>query len=148
MRPGLSVEASEVSRPCSQRCCVCLASCLSSQDFVDGTALPLDENGHGTASAGIIAAEPNNGIGLTGLCWGCEIMVLKALNKEIKGTVSSFTRSLDYAIGKGVKLSNNSYGGRGAGFKGLEEAVERARQAGMIMVAAAGNYNGNNDNDK
>ncbi|KAL8439925.1 hypothetical protein Efla_004850 [Eimeria flavescens] len=117
-------------------------------DFVKGTSLPMDENGHGTASAGIIAAEPNNGIGLTGVCWGCDILVLKALNEEIKGTISAFARSLDYAIGKGVMLSNNSYGGRGSGFRGLEEAVQRARQAGMIVVAAAGNYNGNNDNDK
>ncbi|KAL8429841.1 hypothetical protein ACSSS7_006289 [Eimeria intestinalis] len=117
-------------------------------DFVKGTSMPMDENGHGTASAGIIAAEPNNGIGLTGVCWGCDILVLKALNEEIKGTISAFARSLDYAIGKGVMISNNSYGGRGSGFRGLEEAVQRARQAGMIVVAAAGNYNGNNDNDK
>lgn len=117
-------------------------------DFVKGTNMPMDENGHGTASAGIIAAEPNNGIGLTGVCWGCDILVLKALNEDIKGTISAFARSLDYAIGKRVVLSNNSYGGRGSGFKGLEEAVQRARQAGMIIVAAAGNYNGNNDNDK
>ncbi|KAL8454916.1 hypothetical protein Emag_001282 [Eimeria magna] len=117
-------------------------------DFVKGTSMPMDENGHGTASAGIIAAEPNNGIGLTGVCWGCDILVLKALNEDIKGTISAFARSLDYAIGKGVMISNNSYGGRGSGFRGLEEAVQRARQAGMIVVAAAGNYNGNNDNDK
>lgn len=118
------------------------------QDFVKGTNLPMDDNGHGTASAGIIAAEPNNGIGLTGVCWGCDILVLKALNEDIKGTISAFARSLDYAIGKGIMLSNNSYGGRGSGFRGLQEAVQRARQAGMIVVAAAGNYNGNNDNDK
>lgn len=117
-------------------------------DFVKGTNMPMDDNGHGTASAGIIAAEPNNGIGLTGLCWGCDILVLKALNEDIKGTISAFARSLDYAIGKGIVLSNNSYGGRGSGFRGLEEAVQRARKAGMIVVAAAGNYNGNNDNDK
>lgn len=117
-------------------------------DFVKGTNLPMDDNGHGTASAGIIAAEPNNGIGLTGVCWGCDILVLKALNEDIKGTISAFARSLDYAIGKGIMLSNNSYGGRGSGFRGLQEAVQRARQAGMIVVAAAGNYNGNNDNDK
>ncbi|CDJ42595.1 Whole genome shotgun assembly, reference scaffold old set, scaffold scaffold_12, related [Eimeria tenella] len=117
-------------------------------DFVKGTNLPMDDNGHGTASAGIIAAEPNNGIGLTGVCWGCDILILKALNEDIKGTISAFARSLDYAIGKGIMLSNNSYGGRGSGFRGLQEAVQRARQAGMIVVAAAGNYNGNNDNDK
>ncbi|EPR60292.1 subtilisin SUB11 [Toxoplasma gondii GT1] len=117
-------------------------------DFIHGDNDPDDDNGHGTASAGIIAAEPNNHIGMAGICWGCEIMILKALNKDIKGTVSSFARAIDYALGKGVKISNNSYGGRGSGFHGLEQAVERARAAGMIFVAAAGNYNGNNDNDK
>ncbi|KFG34791.1 putative subtilisin-like protease, partial [Toxoplasma gondii FOU] len=117
------------------------------QDFIHGDNDPDDDNGHGTASAGIIAAEPNNHIGMAGICWGCEIMILKALNKDIKGTVSSFARAIDYALGKGVKISNNSYGGRGSGFHGLEQAVERARAAGMIFVAAAGNYNGNNDND-
>ncbi|CBZ54586.1 putative subtilisin-like protease [Neospora caninum Liverpool] len=117
-------------------------------DFIHGDNDPDDDNGHGTASAGIIAAEPNNHIGMAGICWGCEIMILKALNKDIKGTVSSFARAIDYALGKGVKISNNSYGGRGSGFHGLEQAVERARAAGMVFVAAAGNYNGNNDNDK
>ncbi|PHJ25889.1 subtilisin sub11 [Cystoisospora suis] len=117
-------------------------------DFINGDNDPDDDNGHGTASAGIIAAEPNNHIGMAGICWGCNIMILKALNKDIKGTVSSFARAIDYALGKGVKISNNSYGGRGSGFQGLQQAVERARAAGMIFVAAAGNYNGNNDNDK
>ncbi|KAF8823024.1 subtilisin SUB7, partial [Cardiosporidium cionae] len=117
-------------------------------DFVNNNNNPLDDNGHGTASAGILAAESNNGLGVAGMCWGCQLMVLKALNHEIKGTVSGFVRAIDYALGKGAKLSSNSYGGRGSEFSALHEAVLRAKQQGMIFVTAAGNYQENNDNDK
>eukprot|EP00922_Rhytidocystis_sp_ex-Travisia-forbesii_P033292 GHVS01049470.1.p1 GENE.GHVS01049470.1~~GHVS01049470.1.p1 ORF type:complete len:937 (-),score=143.68 GHVS01049470.1:413-3223(-) len=117
-------------------------------DFFNGDNDPMDDNGHGTASAGIIAGAADNGVGIAGICWGaCQLMVLKALNHQIKGTVIGFVRAIDYAIGQGAKVSNNSYGGRGSSFAGLEEAVKRAREAGMIFVAAAGNYKGNNDND-
>eukprot|EP00922_Rhytidocystis_sp_ex-Travisia-forbesii_P033288 GHVS01049464.1.p1 GENE.GHVS01049464.1~~GHVS01049464.1.p1 ORF type:complete len:1036 (-),score=179.31 GHVS01049464.1:620-3727(-) len=117
-------------------------------DFFNGDNDPMDDNGHGTASAGIIAGAANNGVGIAGICWGaCQLMVLKALNHQIKGTVIGFIRAIDYAIGQGAKVSNNSYGGRGSSFAGLEEAVKRAQQAGMIFIAAAGNYKGNNDND-
>ncbi|KAF8822609.1 subtilisin SUB7 [Cardiosporidium cionae] len=117
-------------------------------DFVNNNNNPLDDNGHGTASAGILAATSNNGLGVAGMCWGCQLMVLKALNHEIKGTVSGFVRAIDYALEKGAKLSSNSYGGRGSEFSALHEAVLRAKQQGMIFVTAAGNYKDNNDNDK
>lgn len=117
-------------------------------DFVNDDNNPSDDNGHGTQSAGVIAAESSNGIGITGMCWNCALMVLKALNKDIQGSVSGFVRAIDYAIGQGAKVSNNSYGGRGSSFAGLREAVKRAESAGMIFVAAAGNYSKNNDNDK
>eukprot|EP00923_Selenidium_pygospionis_P001066 GHVN01001605.1.p1 GENE.GHVN01001605.1~~GHVN01001605.1.p1 ORF type:complete len:1426 (-),score=185.78 GHVN01001605.1:3584-7861(-) len=117
-------------------------------NFVDENNDPMDDNGHGTASAGIIAASGNNGYGVSPMCWNCEVMVLKALNKDIKGTISGFVRALDYALTQGVRLSNNSYGGRGSSFGALKDAVRRAQRKGMIFVAAAGNYKTNNDNDR
>eukprot|EP01069_Polyplicarium_translucidae_P009408 Polyplicarium_translucidae@DN3316_c0_g1_i1.p1 len=117
-------------------------------DFVDEDNLPLDRHGHGTASAGIIAAEAGNLNGITSVCWGCELMVLRALNDKIQGTVSNFVRAVEYAVARGAKVSNNSYGGRTSRFGALEAAVEKARQHGMLFVAAAGNYQENNDNDQ
>eukprot|EP01053_Blabericola_migrator_P006481 Blabericola_migrator_1__6480@NODE_326_length_9761_cov_41_862080_g263_i0_p2_GENE_NODE_326_length_9761_cov_41_862080_g263_i0NODE_326_length_9761_cov_41_862080_g263_i0_p2_ORF_typecomplete_len850_score65_87Peptidase_S8/PF00082_22/3_6e68EGF_CA/PF07645_15/0_0008EGF_CA/PF07645_15/77EGF_CA/PF07645_15/3_4e14EGF_MSP1_1/PF12946_7/2_7e06EGF_MSP1_1/PF12946_7/57EGF_MSP1_1/PF12946_7/0_0018EGF_3/PF12947_7/0_16EGF_3/PF12947_7/5e03EGF_3/PF12947_7/1_4e07FXa_inhibition/PF14670_6/0_17FXa_inhibition/PF14670_6/9_7e02F len=114
-------------------------------DWVDNDNVPQDENGHGTASAGIIAASANNGLGVAGVCWGCRLMVLRTLDKDIRGTISGFIKAIDYAVVQGVKVSNNSYGGRGSSFASLKTAVRRARKQGMIFVAAAGNYGSNND---
>eukprot|EP01054_Gregarina_sp_Poly1_P000420 Gregarina_sp_Poly_1__419@NODE_1100_length_5098_cov_146_374081_g762_i0_p1_GENE_NODE_1100_length_5098_cov_146_374081_g762_i0NODE_1100_length_5098_cov_146_374081_g762_i0_p1_ORF_typecomplete_len786_score54_91Peptidase_S8/PF00082_22/2_4e66EGF_CA/PF07645_15/0_014EGF_CA/PF07645_15/0_14EGF_CA/PF07645_15/3_1e12EGF_MSP1_1/PF12946_7/2_7e06EGF_MSP1_1/PF12946_7/8_4EGF_MSP1_1/PF12946_7/0_024EGF_3/PF12947_7/0_36EGF_3/PF12947_7/42EGF_3/PF12947_7/2e03EGF_3/PF12947_7/2_8e05EGF/PF00008_27/0_085EGF/PF00008_27/0_22E len=114
-------------------------------DWIDNDNIPQDENGHGTASAGIIAAVANNGMGVAGVCWGCRLMVLRTLDKDIRGTISGFIKAIDYAVVQGVKVSNNSYGGRGSSFASLKTAVRRARKQGMIFVAAAGNYGSNND---
>ena len=48
----------------------------------------------------------------------------------------------------GVKLSNNSYGARGREFEVLKQAIQRASDQGMLMIAAAGNYNSSNDYDQ
>lgn len=117
-------------------------------DWIENDNLPQDQNGHGTSSAGIIAGVANNSIGITGVCWGCKLMVLRTLDKDIKGTISGFIKALDYAISHGAKVSNNSYGGRGSVYAGLEDAVKRADAKNMLMIAAAGNYGSNNDNSK
>lgn len=114
-------------------------------DWIDNDNVPQDENGHGSASAGVIAATPNNHQGIAGICWGCKLMVLRTLDKDIRGTISGFIKAIDYSVVQGVKISNNSYGGRGSSFASLQTAVKRARKQGMIFVAAAGNYGSNND---
>jgi thermitase len=43
-------------------------------DFVNNDTNPADDEGHGTAVAGIIAAQGSNGIGTAGICWKCRIM--------------------------------------------------------------------------
>ncbi|KAF8820890.1 subtilisin SUB7 [Cardiosporidium cionae] len=82
-------------------------------DFVnnDNVAEP-SSSGHGTASASIIAATSNNGIGISGICWGCVIMCLKFIG-EGHGTVSDQVQAIDYAVRMGARISNNSYGGYG-----------------------------------
>eukprot|EP00915_Cephaloidophora_sp_WS-2016_P000656 GHVH01000825.1.p1 GENE.GHVH01000825.1~~GHVH01000825.1.p1 ORF type:complete len:889 (+),score=131.62 GHVH01000825.1:233-2899(+) len=109
-------------------------------NFVDNSNDPMDDNGHGTAAAGIIAASPNNRYGITPVCWNCILVPIKALDKNIKGTVSGFVKGLNYALLAGAKISNNSYGGQGSRFGSLEDAVRRAEIQGMVFVAASGNF--------
>lgn len=59
---------------------------------MDGDNVPQDGAGHGTASAGIIAAIPDNKLGITPICWNCQIMNLRVLNEKIKGPVSGFVK--------------------------------------------------------
>ena len=47
---------------------------------------PQDETGHGTHVSGIIAAKPNNGIGIAGIAWNCRLMPVRAGFKFGGGT--------------------------------------------------------------
>ena len=102
-----------------------------------------DGDDHGTHVAGTIAARGNNGIGVTGVNWHARIMPLKFIGGGY-GTSSGAIKAIDYAINKGVKISNNSYGG--AGYEpAMHDAIARANKAGLLFVAAAGNEGVNND---
>ena len=106
-------------------------------DFHNNDADPMDDNGHGTHVAGTIAAA-NNGQGVVGVNWTAKIMPLKFLDSSGSGSTSNAIRAVDYAVAKGAKLSNNSWGGGGYS-QALYDAINRANAAGSLFVAAAGN---------
>ena len=98
---------------------------------------PSDDDGHGTHVAGIIGAVGDNGVGISGVAWKVQLMALKFLGQR-GGSVSAAVACIDYAIAKKVHIINGSYGS--TGFSQAEfEAIRRARDAGIIFVAAAGN---------
>lgn len=105
---------------------------------------PTDDNGHGSHCAGTIGGAGNNGIGVTGVAWGVQLMACKFLSATGSGADSDAVRCIDYARSKGAKILSNSWGGGGAGVS-LQAAIERSRTAGLIFVAAAGNDGRNTD---
>ncbi len=111
---------------------------------IDNTGNPLDDNGHGTHVAGIIGAIGNNGIGVAGVAWNVQLMALKFLSASGSGTLSDIIRCIDYARVNGADIMNNSWGGGGFS-NSLRDAIVRARDAGIIFVAAAGNEANDND---
>lgn len=98
---------------------------------------------HGTHVAGTIAAEGNNGTGVTGVNWQARIMALKFLGPN-GGYTSDAVEAIDYAVNEGVKISNNSWGGGGKS-QALQDAIARAEASGHLFIAAAGNDGTNND---
>jgi subtilisin family serine protease len=93
---------------------------------------------HGTMVAGVIAARGNNGQGVTGVSWQAQIMPLKALNDRGEGKMNDVIRAIDYAIINKANIINLSF----VTFtysSALQEAITRAHNAGVIVVAAAGN---------
>ena len=113
-------------------------------DTASGTGAPFDENGHGTHVAGIVAAVGNNGRGGVGVAWAAQLMALKFLDSAGNGYTSDAVEAIDYARRKGAKVINASFAGPdySAAFR---EALLRARSAGIVFVAAAGNETKDND---
>ncbi len=95
------------------------------------------DDAHGTHVAGTIAANGNNGVGVTGVGWQAKVMPLKFLGPDV-GYHSDAIEALNYAAAEGVKVSNNSWGG-GPFSQSLFDAIKRADAAGLLFVASAGN---------
>ena len=107
-------------------------------DFVNNDGNPLDDNGHGTHTAGTMGAVGNNGVGVVGVNWNVKIMALKFLNKQGSGTDAGAIAALEYAVLEGAKVSNNSWGGGGYN-QAMFDAIAAAGAQGHLFVAAAGN---------
>jgi subtilisin family serine protease len=116
---------------------------INGWDFFENNSTPQDSGSHGTHTGGTIGAVGNNGIGVVGVNWRCKLMVLKFLGPN-GGSTSAATLCVQYARNKGVKVSNNSWGG-GPFSQSLYDAINAARFSGHIFVAAAGNAGTNND---
>ena len=114
-------------------------------DFVHNDNLPYDDMGHGTHVSGTIGAVGNNGVGVSGVNQSVSLMAVKFLGADGTGDTAAAIRGIDYAISRGAKVMNNSWGGRGGLNTALEEAIQRSANAGALFVASAGNDGTNND---
>lgn len=116
-------------------------------DYLDRDSDPSDSGavGHGTHVAGTIAASGNNGVGVCGVAWNAKIMVLRFLSGN-GGATSDAISCIRYAVDNGAKIINNSWGGHsGSAGDALNQEITRARNMGVLFVAAAGNDGTNND---
>ncbi len=109
---------------------------------------PDDDNGHGTHVAGTIGAVGNNGIGVSGVNWKCQIVALKIFSSggSFGGSLSSAIEAVDYVIANNIPVSNNSWRTAGFGFsQALYDMIEASQSVGHLFVAAAGNDGWDND---
>ncbi len=111
---------------------------IGGYDFVNNDADPIDDNGHGTHIAGIIAANINNSKGIAGVCPNCKLMSIKVLDKYGYGSISRGANGIYYAKDHGAKVINISWGNQ-VYSETLFAAINAAQQSGVIVVAAAGN---------
>ncbi|RME66654.1 MAG: hypothetical protein D6781_14765 [Verrucomicrobia bacterium] len=107
-------------------------------DAIEDTGNPMDTDGHGTHVAGIIGAQADGGGPAVGVAWDVRLMALKFLDDTGVGSTADAIECIDYAVAHGARIINASWGGEGYS-RALREAIERAGEAGAIMVIAAGN---------
>jgi subtilisin family serine protease len=118
---------------------------VAGYDFINNDSNPADDNGHGTSTAGIIAADTNNASGIAGMCWQCKIMPVKALDAGGSGSYAAIANAITWATDHGAQIINLSLGGS-ADSSTLHNAVIYARNHGALLVAAAGNNGTTNYN--
>jgi subtilisin family serine protease len=101
---------------------------------------PNDDNGHGTHIAGIIAAL-NNSIGVIGVGPKIDLYAIKVLNASGSGYLSDVIEGLDWAVSNGMQVVNMSLG-TDQDVQSFHDAILGAYNAGVTIVAAAGNSGG------
>ena len=115
-------------------------------NFVSSNGDLTDNHGHGTHIAGIIGAEAGNGKGIAGISPDVSIMCLKYFDPKVNGTdnLRNTVNAIRYAKLMNAQIIN--YSGGGTEFSQDEhDAIEEARKAGILFVAAAGNERSNSD---
>lgn len=108
-----------------------------SQDFT-GSGTTDDMYGHGTHVSGIVAANTNNAMGISGTCPSCHLLNGKVLDNNGSGAYSWIANGIVWATDNGAKVINLSLGGS-AGSLTLQNAINYALSHNVVVVAAAGN---------
>lgn len=108
-------------------------------DWVNTDTDPMDDHGHGTRCAGIIAAEINNTVGIAGLAQ-IRIMAEKALDQYGEGYTDWLANAIIHATDQGANIISMSWGGYWQS-ELIHEAIQYAYNASVLLVAAAGNEN-------
>jgi subtilisin family serine protease len=111
---------------------------LPGDDFVNSDTNASDDNGHGTAVAGVVAAQGNNRIGTAGYCWQCRILPVKVLGSDGSGFDSNVAAGIVWAVDHGAKVVNASLGSLTDDLT-VAAAAQYAAVHDVLLVAAAGN---------
>jgi subtilisin family serine protease len=124
---------------------------INGWDFVSNDASVFDgaADDHGTHVAGTVGAKGGNAAGVAGVCWNAKLYSAKFLGTN-GGTTANAILAVDYMTDMKTRHSlnmpatSNSWGGGGFS-QGLKDAIQRAGDANILFVAAAGNNGANAD---
>ncbi len=107
-------------------------------NFIDDDAIPYDDNGHGTAIAGILAGEQDNAIGISGIAPKCRLVALKAFDANGFGQDNNIASAIVYAADNGVQILNCSFGDVVPSLL-QRDAIRYAISKGVTIFGSSGN---------
>ncbi len=105
-------------------------------DFAAADSDPDDQSGHGTHCCGIAAAETDNGLGVAGVAPGCRFAAYRCGDATFAS--SALVAAINDARIKGALVLSMSWGSTWND-PAIRIALQAARDAGCVLVAAAGN---------
>ncbi|RJR46285.1 MAG: hypothetical protein C4567_02440 [Deltaproteobacteria bacterium] len=112
-------------------------------DFVDDDDDPMDEGGHGTHMAGLIAASPAEGTGITGVSPTSKILAVRVLDLNGAGTWFQVMQGIIYARDNEARIINLSLVGYdlpgSSAYEDLQQVIDDTVAADKIVCVAAGN---------
>jgi subtilisin family serine protease/subtilisin-like proprotein convertase family protein len=119
----------------------------SGYDFYNNDPWAWDDNNHGTACAGIVAAIGNNSIGVSGIAPNCRLIPVKWLSSSGNGNYTGAINATIWSYQKGAWVISNSWGFIGGSSSALDAAINDASNLGRsgkgtVFVVASGNENG------
>ncbi|MGB3459873.1 MAG: S8 family serine peptidase [Halobacteriota archaeon] len=106
-------------------------------DFVNDDDDPMDDAGHGTHCAGIVAAV-DNGAGVVGVAPDAHLYGFKVLDSSGSGYLSDAIAGIDAAVGDETDIISMSFGSS-SDLESMGAACDAAYGAGIVLVASAGN---------
>ena len=115
-------------------------------NFIDDVpnAVDTSASAHGNMVAGVIGAVTNNDVGVAGVNWHVSLMALK-FTRESKGLVADAAEAIRYAVLERAHVINASFSTEGDDIH-LRAAIEAAKLAGILVVAAAATDDGAEEN--
>jgi len=115
-------------------------NCKGGINIINSRKDYMDDNGHGTHVAGIIAAEDNS-IGVVGVAPDASLYAVKALDRNGSGWLSDIIAGLDWCVNNQIDVVNMSLG-TNSDVQALHDECDAVAAAGLFLVAAAGNDSG------
>jgi subtilisin family serine protease len=120
---------------------------ITDQQYPIGTFVSDDESGHGSHIASIIASTDKDAQGMyAGIAPDADIVSIKAFDADGRGNYLDIIRALDWAVQHkethNIRVINLSFSATPQSYywdDPINQAVMRAWQAGIVVVAAAGN---------
>lgn len=101
---------------------------------------PVDDWGHGTHVAGIIAASGNNNQGVIGVAPEAKIMAIRTSGYGGIAFDSAQAEGIMYAANNGADVINCSWSGLGSS-QAIKDAIDYAYSMGVVVIASASNDN-------
>ena len=133
------------SDPANPNNCIPISTCTQTANGYCNNN-PMDDFGHGTHVAGIIAAATNNNTGISGIDWHVNILAIKILDDNGQGSSTSLGSAIQEAVASGAKIINLSEAGGSdtnpeqcSQQPVIQNIIDSAVQSGVLIVVAAGN---------